>query len=164
VLLYCCYPRPARPASPPAPPQRTPERPHRRHPRARTARRPGPTPGPAKDCRPTADDVGRYLALGRDIYTDINAAARVTQARALDLARALAHDLDSHELDASGEDLSSIQIQHLDAIDGITWTRQTTWPPAIANQVEEHSTEIRPGLYQIHHGDTRDRRTLLTHA
>jgi hypothetical protein len=85
-------------------------------------------------------------------------------ARVLELARAIAQDLDSVELDASGEDLSGIEIRHLDAVDGITWTRETTWPTAITADVEENSYEIQPGVYQVHLGDTRARHMLLTPA
>jgi hypothetical protein len=114
--------------------------------------------------RGVAGDIDRYLALGRDVASDIDRASEIALASALDHARATAQDLDSHELDASGEDLSGIEIRHLDAVDGITWTRETTWPPAIAGHVEENSYEIQPGVYQVHLGDTRDRHMLLTLA
>jgi hypothetical protein len=57
----------------------------------------------------------------------------------------------------SGADLSDLEIRHLDVLDRIIWTRQTTWPPHIADQVERRSEEIRPGVFQIHFGNTSDR-------
>ncbi len=108
--------------------------------------------------------LDRYLGLGRDVASDIGRAGGIALASALDRARAIAQDLDSHELDVSGEDLSGIEIRHLDALDGITWTRETIWPPAITGDVEEHSYEIQPGVYQVHLGDTRNRHMLLTLA
>jgi hypothetical protein len=50
-----------------------------------------------------------------------------------------------------------MEIRHLRTLDGVTWTRETTWPPGITRQVEEHSEEIRPGVYQVRLGDALDR-------
>jgi hypothetical protein len=108
-----------------------------------------------------ADYVDRYVSLGRDMAADIRDALRSVHARALDQAQAIARHLESRELDASGEDLSGVTVRHLDALDRITWTRETTWPAAVADYVEDHSCEIRPGLYQVHFGDTKGRPALL---
>ena len=48
----------------------------------------------------------------------------------------------------------------MDALDNIVWTRQTTWPPYIADQVEVRSVEIRPGVYRVHSGNTSGRYAL----
>ena len=79
--------------------------------------------------------------------------------RACDLDRdlAFARDLAGRQIDASGADLSGMKIRHLGALDGVTWTRETAWPPGIAGQVEKHSGEIRPGVYQVRLGYARDR-------
>ena len=106
----------------------------------------------------------RYFILGRDVASDIARAAAIVLAGAQDQARSIAQHLDSYELDASGEDLSGVEIRHLDALDGITWTRETTWPSAIAGDIEGNSYEIQPGVYQIRLGDTRGRCMLLTLA
>jgi hypothetical protein len=74
----------------------------------------------------------------------------------LDLAREIARELDAQQVDASGTDLSGMKIRYLAALNGITWTRRTTWPSDIAGQVEEHSQVIRPGVYQVHLGDARE--------
>jgi hypothetical protein len=50
--------------------------------------------------------------------------------------------------------LSAMKITDLEALNGIIWTRQTTWPPTIDVQVEDRSIEIRPGVYQVRLGDT----------
>jgi hypothetical protein len=47
-----------------------------------------------------------------------------------------------------------MKITDLEALNGIIWTRQTTWPPTIDVQVEDRSIEIRPGVYQVRLGDT----------
>lgn len=70
-------------------------------------------------CNGTSDLVrirvgDRDLNLGGDVAHDLGRAADIALARALDHARAIAQDLDSYELDASGEDLSGIEIRHLD--------------------------------------------------
>jgi hypothetical protein len=114
--------------------------------------------------RDVAGDIARYLDqylnLGRDVADDIGRATHIALVDALDHARAIVRELDSHELDASGEDLSGIEIRHLDALDGITWTRETTWPTEIAGDVEENSYEIKPGVWQVHLGDARNRHAL----
>jgi hypothetical protein len=74
-----------------------------------------------------------------------------------DRARALAERLDALQVDASDVDLSGLEIRQLYSLDGVIWTRGTTWPADVAAQVEAHSEEIRPGVYQVRLGDTRDR-------
>jgi len=64
------------------------------------------------------------------------------------------------KVDASGADLSDLKISSLEPLDGTIWTRETTWPPGIAAQVETHSDEIRPGVYQVRLGNTRERHPL----
>ena len=97
-------------------------------------------------------DLIRDLNLGRELISELGSAS--------DLARDLARDLDAQQVDASGADLSGLEIRHLDVLDQIIWTRQTTWPPRIADQIEARSEEIRPGVYQIHFGNTSDRHAL----
>lgn len=89
------------------------------------------------------DNLSSCLDLNRYVAEDLGHVASILVSSALDRARVLAQHLDSHELDASGEDLSQIEIRHLDAVDGVTWTRETIWPLAIASYVEDHSCEIR---------------------
>jgi hypothetical protein len=98
-------------------------------------------------------------ALGRGVFVrPLDDAVR----RALDLAHELASTLDAQHLDASDTDLSDMEIRHLDALDGVLWTNQTTWPPSIANQVRVHSQEIRPGVYQVRLGNTPGQHSLVT--
>lgn len=52
-------------------------------------------------------------------------------------------------VDAAGADLSGLETSSLRALDGVTWTRETTWPPAIAGRVRAHSEEAQPGVYRI---------------
>jgi len=85
--------------------------------------------------RDLISDLGR--TLGSEIISELGSAS--------DLARDLARDLDAQQVDASGADLSGLEIRHLDVLDEIIWTRQTTWPPRIADQIEARSEEIRPG-------------------
>jgi len=53
------------------------------------------------------------------------------------------------QVDASGADLSGLDIRRLGALHGVTWTSRTSWPPAIAEQVRAYSAEDQPGLYRI---------------
>ena len=106
-----------------------------------------------------ARDLDRALTLARDLAGDLAHTRDLDSA--LDLARdragGLVSDLDAQHVDASDADLSGMEIRQLDLLNGIVWTRQTLWPPAIAAQVEAHSAEIRPGTYQVRLGDTQDR-------
>lgn len=116
-----------------------------------------------------ARDLDRALTLARDLASDLAHTHDLDRAldlardldSALDLARdragGLVSDLDAQHVDASDADLSGMEIRQLDLLNGIVWTRQTLWPPAIAAQVEAHSAEIRPGTYQVRLGDTQDR-------
>lgn len=52
-------------------------------------------------------------------------------------------------VDACGADLSGLDLHWLDALHGVTWTRATTWPPALGEQVRVHSAEEEPGVFRI---------------
>jgi hypothetical protein len=52
-------------------------------------------------------------------------------------------------VDASGADLSGLDLHRLGALHGVTWTRATAWAPAIAEQVRAHSEEEEPGRFRI---------------
>jgi len=121
------------------------------------------------DAFSSASDLGSYLEVadraarpfkGRDRnrdalfeFEDCSSVVRRTLDRARTRAVNLIHDLDAQLVDASGADLSALDIKHLDALDGIIWTDQTTWPSHIADQIGARSEQIRPGVYQIHFGD-----------
>jgi len=82
-----------------------------------------------------------------------------TRLRALD--RALDRDLGREEIEASGADLSHLDIDDLDVLNGAIWTRETIWPPNITyDQMRGCSREISPGTYQVVR-DERDRSDLM---
>jgi hypothetical protein len=60
------------------------------------------------------------------------------------------------QVDASGADLSEVDLPDLDVLDGVIWTPETTWPPGVAHGVRSRSREIRPGVYQVCSGSERD--------
>lgn len=121
-------------------------------------------------------DLVRDHSLERDLER--------ARARARDLVHAFDHDLDripigdlvhaledarisaqcvvsrlnAQQVDASDADLSDMEIEHIEALDGVVWTRRTIWPPAIAGQVEEHSAEIGDGVYQVRLGQRDEAR------
>ena len=76
--------------------------------------------------------------------------------RALRYAVALARVLEERQVDVSGADLSEMDINPA-LLNGAIWTHQTSWPPGVASPVRAHSTEIRPGVYQVRLGSTPDR-------
>lgn len=92
--------------------------------------------------RSASFDVGQATSLCADLLTDLRAA----RPRVNDLVLGLGN----LPVDASGADLSALEVSGLRALDGVTWTRETTWPPAIAARVQAHSAELQPGVYTIH--------------
>jgi hypothetical protein len=106
-----------------------------------------PDPDPDSAVSALALQLARALAR---TYSD-NLDSVFSSAR--EVARALAHILDAQQVDASDADLSTLEIKHLDALDRVIWTRQTSWPALIADQVEPYSEQIRPGVYQIQFGN-----------
>jgi hypothetical protein len=108
-------------------------------------------------------DLDRDIALARQLTSVLARSATFNARQAWDLRDALlaslrearftagdlALSLAGLPVDASGADLSSLDIRRLGGLHGVTWTRATTWPSAVAAQVLAHSAEERPGLYRI---------------
>jgi hypothetical protein len=65
-------------------------------------------------------------------------------------------------VDASGADLSRVDIGDPGVLDGVIWTSATVWPPGAAGQVRARSQEIRPGVFQVRGGSKRDLSELVT--
>jgi hypothetical protein len=114
--------------------------------------------------------LARDLARARDLAAfdgrDLSHARDLARAIDLDLdrssviARDLASFIGTQPLDASNADLSDLEIEHLYVLDGVVWTPQTIWPAGIADQVWEHSEEIRHETYQVRFGNAYDIRGL----
>lgn len=126
-----------------------------------------------------ARDLARDLdsALARDL--DSARALPLAIARARDLARALGREYDlasirnlsgslrnliqsalgwadelvgmlyETEVNASGADLSALELADMSVLQGVVWTEETTWPAGVREQVRLRSREIRPGVYQV---------------
>jgi hypothetical protein len=118
-------------------------------------------------------DLGPDFDLGLDLDRDLSLAQRLTAALARSASFDVMEALDLHDslfthlrdarfclsdlvlslatmpVDASGADLSGLDLRRLDALHGVTWTRATTWPLTIADQVRAYSAEEQPGLYRI---------------
>jgi hypothetical protein len=81
---------------------------------------------------------------------------------ALSHAGELVRQLGAVEVDASGADLSALDITNMSVLEGVVWTDKTTWPPGVREQVEPPwSREIRPGVYRVQGGNQRDPSTLI---
>jgi hypothetical protein len=76
--------------------------------------------------------------------------------KARDTARDIAIELLLLPTDASGVDLSGIDIDDPDLLDGVIWTEETRWPSALAQWVRGHSQEIGQGLYRVAEGTERE--------
>jgi hypothetical protein len=122
--------------------------------------------GLLRDLGPDFDlqlDFGHDLRLAGELTTALarSDSFRPGHARALlagllaGLSRArhrisdLALALDSLPVDASGQDLSAIEIGELTPLNGVTWDAETTWPPGLARRVRPYSRPARPGAYQV---------------
>jgi hypothetical protein len=119
-----------------------------------------------------AGDLARDLALARGLgrTRDLADAQDLARGRARDRATDLARSLQeavgraeelagrSHEgeVDASGADLSALDLTDISVLVGVVWTAETAWPPGIADQVRARSREIRPGVYRVCGGSERD--------
>jgi hypothetical protein len=94
--------------------------------------------------------------------TDRSAAGTWEAADALSVAldRALSLNpvsvLASIAVDVSGLDLSCAGIDDLNALGGVTFTAETTWPSGITQSVRARSEEIKPGIYQVCDAGGRD--------
>ena len=119
-----------------------------------------------------ADDLARDLALARGLSRtrDLAEARDLARGRARDRATDLARGLQeavgraeelagrfhAGEVDASGADLSALDLTDISVLVGVVWTAETAWPPGIADQVRARSREIRPGVYRVCGGSERD--------
>jgi hypothetical protein len=107
--------------------------------------------------RAAALDRDCGITLGRELGGDADRSAAGTweaaDALSVALDRALSLNpvsvLVSIAVDVSGLDLSCADIDDLNALGGVTFTAETTWPPGITQSVRARSEEIRPGVYQI---------------
>ncbi|MEV6648126.1 hypothetical protein [Amycolatopsis sp. NPDC051371] len=59
------------------------------------------------------------------------------------------------EIDASGADLSQLQIDDLDLVVGVVWTAETVWPPELRSRILTRSREIRTGVFLVGNGTER---------
>lgn len=128
-----------------------------------------------------ADSFRRALDLHRDLADALTRAntRSLGRGRGRARARALAGDLDGQlqgaldwaeeligllhagEVDASGADLSALDLADLSVLEGVVWTEGTTWPPGLRVKVLLRSHEIRPGVYRVHGGSERDPSELI---
>jgi len=104
-----------------------------------------------------ARDIAHDLDRARPRAYDLTVSPRASDlasalASARELASDIAHDLDQVPVDASGVDLSSIDLRDLDALQGVTWTIQTRWPAGIAGKVRANSVPIGEGRYEVRPG------------
>lgn len=109
----------------------------------------------AFDCAQSFDhalDHARARVYARELVTLLD--------RALSLAGKAALTLRAEEVDASGADLSDVEVGDIETLDGVVWTRETIWPAGIVGQVEAHSVEIGDGVYRVRLGQRDEARML----
>jgi hypothetical protein len=120
-----------------------------------------------------ANDLARDLALAhglgraRDLADAREFACSRARDRVADLVRCLQEALGcaeelvgrSHagEVDASGADLSALDLTDMSVLEGVVWTEDTAWPPGVRERVRPPwSREIRPGVYRVCGGIERN--------
>ncbi len=115
-------------------------------------------------------DLDRAVDLAAALVRDLTLTIAPPGARGLVLATDLVRCLQeavgwakelvgrSHEgeVDASGADLSALDLTDISVLVGVMWTEETAWPPGIGDQVRARSREIRPGVYRVCGGSERD--------
>jgi hypothetical protein len=106
-----------------------------------------------------AQKIARVLALDIDLDIVQEVARVITRARdrALDLDRFLS----TVQVDASGADLSDLELGHdpreyRHVLVGVIWNRDTRWPPGVRVSITRISEEIQPGVWRVHGGTERD--------
>jgi hypothetical protein len=114
-----------------------------------------------------ADELSRSLAhadaLTRGDARGLSRALVRTLDRAVERTRGLARELITLQLDASGADLTEVNIADPAVLDGVIWDEETRWPPGVRAMVEPPvSKEIRPGVYLVRTGDAPDRSQVPT--
>jgi hypothetical protein len=97
-------------------------------------------------------DLSRVRDLSRICDQAIALAANLDHVHLYRGAQRMAKRLWAEQVDASDTDLSDMEIEDLDVLDGVIWTRATTWPSSIGAQVKENSEEIRNGVYKVRLG------------
>jgi hypothetical protein len=81
----------------------------------------------------------------------------------LGCAKELVGRFHAGEVDASGADLSALDLTDISVLEGVVWTEETAWPPGVWDQVKPpRSRVIRPGVYQVCSGNERDPFELIT--
>jgi hypothetical protein len=65
-------------------------------------------------------------------------------------------------VDASGADMSGLDLTDMRVLEGVVWTEETTWPPGVREEVRRRSREIRAGVYQVGGGRGKELAKLVT--
>ena len=65
-------------------------------------------------------------------------------------------------VDASGADLSGLNLTDMSVLEGVVWTEETKWPSGVRDQVRLRSREIRVRVYQVCGGGKREWAGLVT--
>jgi hypothetical protein len=95
----------------------------------------------------------RDLAMAKDVADGLE--------RAFTILMELLRELDAVQVDASGSDLSRLDLSDLDVLVGVIWTQETKWPLDKVERIRAQSEEIHPGVYRVG-GSSGDPADLVT--
>ncbi|MGW3820491.1 hypothetical protein [Streptomyces sp. NPDC005046] len=99
-------------------------------------------------------DILRELALALDVALVLDGA----------LALALAHpewpwaelrELAKGQVDASGSDLTQVDVSDITLLNNVIWSDDTLWPAGTKPRIRAQSRELRPGVYLVQGGTER---------
>ncbi|WUI02833.1 hypothetical protein OHR68_13825 [Spirillospora sp. NBC_00431] len=105
-------------------------------------------------------DLALDLTRNLDRACDLDLDLVLARDRARDIARALA----ALPVDASGADLTEVQVSDralgAGVLDGVVWDEATRWPPSLREFVADRSEEIAAGVCRVRGGTERDPRAV----
>jgi len=108
-----------------------------------------------------ADEADRISQLtgrptdrhARDVTVNLKAASDYDDSGLLYNGREYALDvvqaLVAVRVDASGVELSDLNLHEPEAARGVIWTAHTKWPANITDAIRKRSREIRPDTFQV---------------
>jgi hypothetical protein len=94
----------------------------------------------------------RARTRDRDLALDLYGRLHATHG----WAKQLSSQVNAVVIDASGADLSSLDLPDVSVLEGVVWTEETTWPAGVLGEVRAQSEMIRDGVYQVRGGTERE--------
>ncbi|MEU6555357.1 hypothetical protein ABZ915_34615 [Streptomyces sp. NPDC046915] len=112
--------------------------------------------------------LDRALNRARNLALVLDLTHELTHALTLALALALPtwpwaelRELADGQVDASGADLTRVDVSDLTVLSNVIWSDDTLWPAGTRPRIRAHSDELRPGVYLVRGGNERENANTL---